>query len=64
MTPRGKKQEPKLALELTFDDALTRFIQTKPKEVEQSIARAKQAKRKPPGRRKRRSGGTKRKRKA
>jgi hypothetical protein len=64
MTPRGKKQEPKLALNMSFDDALERFIRTKPKEVEESIKRSKQARkpkrRKPPGSR---PGGIERKKK-
>lgn len=56
----NKKLEPKLGLDLPFEDALRRFIQAKPKEVEKSIERAKQAKapkKKPPGR-KQRPGGS------
>ena len=40
---------------MRFDEALTRFIQTKPLEVEQLIAKAK--KRNPPGSQKKPSGG-------
>jgi len=52
--PKGSKLEPKLKLDMTFDEALRRFVQTKPKEVEKSIAKAKQSaakhqKRKPKG---------------
>jgi hypothetical protein len=43
----GNKQEPALGLDMPFDEALKRFIQTDPKEVEASIKRAK--KKKPPG---------------
>jgi hypothetical protein len=50
MNPRGKKLEPKLKLNMPFDEALRRFVQTKPKEVEKSIERAKQKK---PGKTKR-----------
>ena len=44
MNQRGKKLEPKLKLDMPFDEALERFAQTKPKEVERSIERAKQKK--------------------
>jgi hypothetical protein len=40
--PKGSKLEPKLKLDMTFDEALRRFVQTKPKEIEKSIAKAKQ----------------------
>jgi hypothetical protein len=43
--PKGSKLEPKLKLDMTFDEALRRFVQTKPKEVERSIAKTKQRKR-------------------
>jgi hypothetical protein len=33
--------EPPLSLDMPFDEALKRFIQTKPKEVEESIGRSK-----------------------
>ena len=33
--------EPPLSLDMPFGEALKRFIQTKPKEVEESIERAK-----------------------
>jgi hypothetical protein len=42
MNPRGKKLEPKLGLDMPFTELLQRAIQTKPKEVERSIERAKQ----------------------
>ncbi len=44
MNPRGKKLEPKLKLDMPFDEALRRFVQTKPEEVEKSIERGKQKK--------------------
>jgi hypothetical protein len=43
MNPRGKKLEPKLKLDMRFDEALARFARTKPSEVDESIARAKPA---------------------
>jgi hypothetical protein len=52
MNPRGKKLEPKLKLDMPFGEALARFVQTKPKEVERSIENAKQRKA-PPKRKKR-----------
>jgi len=33
--------EPPLRIDMPFDEALKRFIQTKPKEVEESIERSK-----------------------
>jgi hypothetical protein len=44
MNPRGSKLDPKLKLDMSFDEALTRFAQTKPKEVERSVSKAKQKK--------------------
>jgi hypothetical protein len=44
MNAKGKKLEPKLALNMPFGEALARFVQTKPKEVEKSIERGKQSK--------------------
>ncbi len=44
MSPPGTKIDPKLKLDMSFDEALTRFAQTKPKEVERSVAKAKQKK--------------------
>jgi len=44
MTNKGKKLEPPLKLDMDFGEALRRFVQTKPKEVEESIERAKQKK--------------------
>ncbi|MEQ1867899.1 MAG: hypothetical protein ABL996_25045 [Micropepsaceae bacterium] len=42
MNDKGRKLEPKLKLDMPFDEALRRFAQTKPKEVEKSIERGKQ----------------------
>ena len=39
---RGKKLEPKLALNMSFGELLGRLVQTDPKEVEATIARSKQ----------------------
>lgn len=47
MTNKGKKMEPPLKLDMSFGEALVRALQTSPKEVEESIERAKQ--KKPPG---------------
>jgi len=43
MNPPGKKLEPKLKLDMGFDEALARFALTKPSEVEESVDRAKQS---------------------
>ncbi len=42
MKRRGKKLEPKLALNMPFGELIERLAQTKPSEVEASIARSKQ----------------------
>jgi hypothetical protein len=47
MNAKGKKLEPKLKIDMPFAEALERFVQTKPKEVERSIEKAKQKKRPP-----------------
>jgi hypothetical protein len=47
MTNEGKKLEPPLKLDMSFGEALSRFVATKPKEVDESIERSKQ--KKPPG---------------
>jgi hypothetical protein len=47
MTECRKKQEPKLVLDMDFTEALERFAQTRPAEVDESVERAKQ--KKPPG---------------
>ncbi len=39
-----RKNEPPLSLELDFFEALTRFAETDPAEVEESVERAKQKK--------------------
>jgi hypothetical protein len=44
---KSSPPEPPLGLDMPFDEALKRFIGTNPKEVEESIGRAK--KKKPPG---------------
>ena len=44
MNPRGKKLEPKLGLAMPFGELVVRLTQTDPKEVERSIAKAKQRK--------------------
>jgi len=41
---RGKKLEPKLGLDMPFAEALERFVQTNPSEVERSIMKSKQKK--------------------
>lgn len=46
MKRKGKKLAPRLALDMSFEEALSRFVATKPKEVEASIKRAK--KKQPP----------------
>lgn len=53
MNPRGKKLEPKLGLNMPFAEALERFVQTKPKEVERSVEKAKQRKRATPRKKRR-----------
>lgn len=55
-TPKGRKLKPKFGLAMPFDEALERFVRTKPAEVEQLIERGKQ--KKPPGaKRKRKASG-------
>jgi hypothetical protein len=53
MTRKGKTQEPPLSLDMPFDKAMQRFMQTNPKEVDASIARSKKkkpgGKKAPPG---------------
>ncbi len=44
-----KKRERPLALDLDFSEAMERFAQTDPKEVRESVKRAKE--KKPPGER-------------
>lgn len=46
MTKKKRVTEPQFGLDMPFDEALGRFMQTDPKEVEKSIERAK--KKKPP----------------
>jgi hypothetical protein len=47
MTNKGKKLDPPLRLDLSFEDALSRFVATDPKEVVENVERSK--KKKPPG---------------
>jgi len=44
MNPRGKKLEPKLGIDMPFAELVERLMQTDPREVEESIERAKQEK--------------------
>ncbi|MGH6821921.1 MAG: hypothetical protein ACREC4_00265 [Methylocella sp.] len=41
MTNKGKKLEAPFKLDVSFDEALSRFAAAKPKEVDDSIAKAK-----------------------
>jgi hypothetical protein len=41
MTNEGKKLEPPLKLEMSFGEAMRRFVATKPYEVDESIERSK-----------------------
>lgn len=43
MNPRGKKLEPKLHLEMPFDEALSRFARVTPAELNEAIEKSKQA---------------------
>lgn len=52
MNAKGKKLEPKLKLDMPFGEALARFVQTNPKELEKSIERSKQKKATKPKRKK------------
>jgi hypothetical protein len=56
MTGKGKKLEPQLGLDMPFDEAMNRFMQTDPREVEANIARSKQNK--PPGSKKKKKKTT------
>lgn len=53
MSKKGKQLEPKFGLDMPFDEAMQRFMQADPKQVDASIARSKQkkpiAKKKKPG---------------
>jgi hypothetical protein len=53
MTRKGKTQESPLGLDMPFDKAMERFMQTDPNEVGASIARSKKkkpgGKKAPPG---------------
>jgi hypothetical protein len=64
LTNKGKKLEPPLKLDVSFGEALERFVGTLPKEVDASIERAKTKKpsqdgtqRRPPRPIRRSSGG-------
>ena len=41
MTNKGKKLEPPLKLDMSFSEALSRFVATKPAEVDEGIERSK-----------------------
>lgn len=47
MTDEKRKLEPPLKIDMAFGEALSRFVATKPAEVEDSIERSKT--KKPPG---------------
>jgi hypothetical protein len=53
---KGKKHPSPFKLKLSFDDALERFIRTKPQEVEENIKRSK-TKKPPDSKRKRKPSG-------
>jgi hypothetical protein len=44
---KGRKLEPPLKLDMSFGEALSRFVATKPEEVAESVERSRQ--KKPPG---------------
>ncbi len=52
---KGVKHPSPLRIDMGFDEALERFIQTKPSELEGGIKRSKQ--KKPPGSKKRKPSG-------
>lgn len=58
MSNKGKKLEPKLGLNMDFDEAMSRFAATLPSEVEASIAKSKE-KKPPDAKKKRKSPGGK-----
>ena len=47
MTNKGKKMEPPLKLDMSFGEALSRFVAVNPKEVAEGVERSKT--KKPPG---------------
>lgn len=47
MSADKRKTEPPFRLDMDFEEALKRFLQTSPSEVNESVERAKQ--KKPPG---------------
>jgi hypothetical protein len=53
---KGVKHPSPFKIKMTFDEALERFIRTKPSEVEENIKRSK-AKKAPGGKRKRKPSG-------
>jgi len=59
VTNKGKKLEPPLRLDMSFEEALQRFVATKPGEVDESIERSK-TKRPPQDEPPRRSGRSRR----
>lgn len=47
MTDEKRKTQPPLFLDMPFEEALGRFVQTDPKEVQENVRKAK--KKRPPG---------------
>ena len=41
MNERGKKLEPKLKLDMPFDEALARYVRVKPAELNEAIEKSK-----------------------
>lgn len=41
MTNAGKKLEPPLKLDMSFGEAMSRFVATNPKQIDESIKRSK-----------------------
>jgi len=56
MSSKGKKLEPKFGLDMPFDEAMQRFMQVDPRQVDASIERSKKKK---PTSKKKKPGGKK-----
>lgn len=57
MSNKGKKLQPKFGLDMSFNEAIARFIRADPGEVDALVKRGKR--KKPPGSKRRKpSGGT------
>jgi len=41
MTNKGRKMEPQLKLDMSFEEALSRFVATKPEQADEGIKRSK-----------------------